>query len=557
MSARRHAIALVAAALTVIAAAVCAAAFPVAAAAHAALESSDPAAGASVDTSPARIVLAFSEAPEVKLSLVQVLDSAGASVLGVSAPQAVKADPAQLEVILSRALSDGVYTVNWRVVSAVDGHVETGAFAFGVGETPAPGSAVVVELLQTSPLADALGSAGRWLLYAGLILLVGASTTTLLVYRGTLPRGSVVVLRAAVFVAFVGLCLMVWAEKMLVGVRTLLPLFVTREGSLLLALGVALLVCTGAVVAVDLWPRRWSLWLLGAAGSAAMLVHVLAGHAMSPVSSAPLNVAVQWVHLTAIGVWVGGLFWLLLGPRGRDHVERVAAVGRFANVATITLVVVLATGLARALSEAGSAGALLDTGYGITLLVKTGLVVGLVALGALNHFFWVPEVRRDDKRGPRRFALTSRGELAVAIGVLAATAVLTGLAPGVSTVASGSPASPPGSNAAGEDYATTVRVLLTVTPGRAGVNDYVARVEDYDSGDPAAGVNAVQLECSLPARPSLGGVKIALSRDPEGSWSGRGLEFSVAGSWQVDVLVVRAAGGVTVPLSLAIGPASP
>jgi hypothetical protein len=52
-------------------------------------------------------------------------------------------------------------------------------------------------------------------------------------------------------------------------------------------------------------------------------------------------------------------------------------------------------------------------------------------------------------------------------------------------------------------------------------------------------------------------VTIDLSRDPEGSWSGSGLEFSVAGSWQVDVLVVRAAGGVTVPLSLAIGPASP
>ncbi len=169
----------------------------------------------------------------------------------------------------------------------------------------------------------------------------------------------------------------------------------------------------------------------------------------------------------------------------------------------------------------------------------------------------MPELGRGDARGPRRFALSSRGELAIALGVLAATAVLTGLAPGVSTVASGSPASPPGSNAAGEDYATTVRVLLTVTPGRAGVNEYVARVEDYDSGDPAAGVNAVQLKGSLPARPSLGAVTIDLSRDPEGSWSGRGLEFSVAGSWQVDVLVVRATGGVTVPLSVDIGPASP
>jgi hypothetical protein len=278
---------------------------------------------------------------------------------------------------------------------------------------------------------------------------------------------------------------------------------------------------------------------------------------MSPVSAAPLGVALQWVHFTAIGVWLGGLFWLLRGLRGCGSTERSAAVARFARVVTAMLVAVLTTGLARAFSEAGSIGALTDTGYGMALLIKVSLVGALVALGALNHFFWVPEMGRGDARGPRRFSLSSRGELAIALGVLAATAVLTGLAPGVATVASGSPASPPGSSAAGEDYATTVRVLLTVTPGRAGVNDYVARVEDYDSGDPAAGVNAVQLKCSLPARPSLGAVTIELSRDPEGSWSGRGLEFSVAGSWQVDVLVVLATGGVTVPLSLDIGPASP
>ena len=99
-------------------------------------------------------------------------------------------------------------------------------------------------------------------------------------------------------------------------------------------------------------------------------------------------------------------------------------------MATVTLVIVLATGLARALVEVGSIGALFDTSYGVTLLVKIGLVAGLVGLGALNHFFWVPAVRRDDgEAAARRFGLNSRGELLVALAVLAATAVLSGLAP--------------------------------------------------------------------------------------------------------------------------------
>ncbi len=169
--------------------------------------------------------------------------------------------------------------------------------------------------------------------------------------------------------------------------------------------------------------------------------------------------------MTAVGVWVGGLFWLLLGLRGSDQAQRATAVGRFTRVATVTLVVVLATGLARALSEAGSIGALLDTGYGVTLLVKIGSGRPPVALGSLNHFFWVPAVRRGDEQGPRRFALNSRGELAIALGVLAATAVLSGLAPGITAAASSAASVPPG-----------------VTRGRPGLRDHGARVAHGDAG---------------------------------------------------------------------------
>ena len=105
--------------------------------------------------------------------------------------EAVPGEKLQLRVTPSRPLADGVYTVNWRVVSAVDGHVETGAFAFGVGEKPAPGSEVVVELLHTSPWVSAMATAGKWLLYVGLVLLVGAASTSLLVYGGRLPAGGI------------------------------------------------------------------------------------------------------------------------------------------------------------------------------------------------------------------------------------------------------------------------------------------------------------------------------------------------------------------------------
>lgn len=519
--------------------------------AHAGLTSSHPASGSSVQKSPTRIVVTFAEDPDPALSLVRLLDADGTTVPGVSAVKAVPGKPLELQVSLSQALGRGVYTVNWRSVSAVDGHVQNGAFAFGVGVTPAPGSTQAVDLLNASPWMSALGAIGRWLLYAGLAVFVGAASTCLLVFAGRLPAGGARLLRLALLVAVVGFCAMVWAERSLSGAPSLLPLFQTRHGQLLLALGVAIVFCAAAVAAVDLWPARWSLAVLGATGAAAMLAHVIAGHASAPSSLRPGNIAVQWVHLVAIGVWVGGLAWILLGIRGSARSERGAAVRAFSRVATVTLVVMLATGAARGVAEVGSLSGLFDTGYGRTLTVKVGFVIVLVALGALNHFRWVPALEKNEG-ATRSFRMNSGGELAVAAVVLAATAMLSGLAPPVSAVAKATP--PAEVTVNGNDYGTTVRVQLTVAPGTVGANSYLARVEGYDSGEPPASVRAVQLAFSLPAQPSVAASTQELTRAADGTWRGKGLQLSVVGRWAVDALIEEAAGGVTVPLKVEIGP---
>lgn len=519
--------------------------------AHAGLTSSDPASGSSLQTSPSRIVLTFAEDPDAALSLVRLLDADGKTVPGVSAVKALPGKPFDLQVTLTQSLGRGVYTVNWRSVSAVDGHVQNGAFAFGVGVTPAPGSTKAVDLLDASPWMSALGAIGRWLLYTGLALFVGAASTCLLVFAGRLPAGGVRLLRLALLVAVVGFCAMAWAERALSGAPSLLPLFQTRHGQLLLALGVAIVFCAAAVVAVDLWPARWSLAVLGATGAAAMLAHVIAGHASAPSSLRPGNIAVQWVHLVAIGVWVGGLAWLLLGSRGSARPERGAAVRAFSRVATVTLMVVLATGAARVVAEVGSLSGLFDTGYGRTLLVKVGFVIVLVALGALNHFRWVPALETNEG-ATRSFRMNSGGELAVAAAVLAATAVLSGLAPASSAVASSAVPAPPGVTVSGSDYATTVRAHLTVSPGAVGQNSYLVTIDGYDSGQPLASVTGVTLELSLPGKPSLNASTLTLGEVSDGSWRGSGLQLSVVGRWHIDVVVQEAAGGVTVPLDVEV-----
>ena len=520
-----------------------------AALAHAELTNSSPASGATVAQSPQTILLAFGETPDPKLSLVRILDSSGHVVPGVSGVQPVPGKPLDLQVALASPLGKGVYTVNWRSVSAVDGHVANGAFAFGVGTAPSAGSVRTVDLLHTSRWTTALSSVGRWLLYVGLAIFVGAASTSLLALRGRVPSGGNLWLRVAAVVAVVGLCAMVWAERMLVGAQSLLPLFQTTEGLYLVALGVALLLCIVAVVFVDLWPARWSLGLLGALAAGAVLVHVLAGHADAPSSWRLLNVAVQWIHMTCVGVWIGGLAWLLLGIRGTGKAERADAVAAFSRVATVTLIVVLATGLARGFVEVRTLSNLVHTSYGVTLVVKVAMVLGLVLLGALNHYRWTPLLRTKDGAA-RAFRLNSGGELAVAAAVLAATAILSGLAPAATATAGGTSASASGVTVTGADFGTTIRVHLTVSPGVVGRNSYSVMVDGYDSGQPLTSVSDVTLQFSLPTQPSLSQSQLALGEVSGGTWRGSGLQLSVVGRWRVDVLVQEASGGVTVPLQV-------
>jgi copper transport protein len=280
-----------------------------------------------------------------------------------------------------------------------------------------------------------------------------------------------------------------------------------------------------------------------------MLVHALAGHADAPSSLRPLHLAEQWVHMLAVGAWVGGLVWLLLGIRGMGHSERTEAVRRYSGIAGIALGIVALTGLLRAVSEVGSVGGLFTTPYGRTLLVKVSLVAVLALLGALNRFRLIPALSTRDE-AVRPFRRAVRSEVAVATGVLAVTAVLVGLAPAFASGPTPGPGSAgPGVTLSGSDYATTVTVRLTIDPGTVGKNDFVLRATDYNTGRPLPGVRSVQLNFSLPTRPSVGQSSVSLSPAANDTWQGTAIEPSIAGDWSIEVVIQEAANGVVVPLT--------
>ena len=281
----------------------------------------------------------------------------------------------------------------------------------------------------------------------------------------------------------------------------------------------------------------WRLVLVGVAAGVTMLLHVLVGHAAGPSPLRSVNLFVQWLHLLAVGAWIGGLAWLLAGLRGKERPEQLASAVRFSKLAAPLVGLVAVTGLSRALHLAGGWQGLLDSGYGRFLDLKVALFLGLVALGALNRYRVLPAL----VSGARRLDALRRnvrGEVVLAACILAVTAVLSQLPPGKFVVeqAAAKPPAPPSVQVEGSDFATSVRIALTVSPGRPGPNTFTAKVTDYDSGEdwPA---DRVALRFTAKGRPEIGASTLELARAGDGSWGGQGSQLSIAGTWAVVGLV--------------------
>ncbi len=519
------------------------------AAAHALLVRAQPAANGTVASSPRLIVLTFSEPVDASLSAARIVDSRGRPAPGVAAARAVAGDPYQLRLALTATLPRGVYTVDWRTVSALDGHVAAGAYAFGVGVANVGTVAPFGRYASTAAWLTVVSAAGRFALYAGLAVLLGAVAVCLAAFHGRLPAGGGPLLWGGWLLAAAGVATVTLSERAIVRAPSLLPFFETQEGAILLLLGLtAAVICGIAQAAFGMLPRPATLIALGAAAGLTALVAVWGSHADARSAWRVANLADQWVHIVAVGAWVGGLPWLLLGLRGLDGPARVTAVRRFSALASIALAVVLLTGIARAVPEVGAPAALVRTSFGVTLLVKVALVAGLVALGAFNHFRSVPGLSRDAEAvGPLRRAL--HGEIGVSLAVLAVTGMLGGLAPAAVAASATKAGASTRVVLAGTDSASTVRVQLTITPGTVGRNEFVAHLADLTLGGALAGVDSIELDFTLPSQPAVAPITVALARASDGTWRGSARAPTVAGRWSIAVVVERVQA-VVVPLTL-------
>jgi len=243
----------------------------------------------------------------------------------------------------------------------------------------------------------------QWLALTSLVVLIGAAGLDLFVLPSTATtfddaraslRRWIVFAIAMLFMATLG--------HLLIRTRTMsggglgaamaaMPVVLTRTH--FGAIWIARLAGLAAIAGCLAMPARLARPLTFALAIGLGLTTSLTGHA-SDWGDFSVSVLVDYVHLLAAAIWVGGLFSLAAAvfPRvsGAPAPPVVSMARRFSTLAGTALAIVVLSGSYNAWVQTRIVSALWTTTYGRVLLGKLCLVVVVAGFGAVNRFAVLP-----------------------------------------------------------------------------------------------------------------------------------------------------------------------
>jgi copper transport protein len=432
---------------------------PSVASAHAYLIRTVPAASGVLDRPPPNVALTYDEAVEPRFAIISVTSAAGHQET-TGPPTRSPANPDTLVVPLRHDLPEGWYLVYWRAIS-VDGHPVQGAFTYAVGPNPGPAPHFTVPSIASTSTSPQL-LVTRWLMFLSVMIAIGLFAFRFAIARRLARDVSGASLRpisiALVVASLVGvLAIPVYLDfaiandslRSVFDLTALVPLFrVTAFGR-----GYADMTLCFALFSLAAWV---SLWLdhperegrsiaeivaqTGAisAAAATLIIPGASGHAAQQ-SPRGFSLLFDWLHLASGSLWLGGLVGLLVLWFTIRPDTRVAAlsrvVPRFSNVALVSVLVLLGSGTGATVFHMPAINALWETGYGVAILVKIGILAAAMVIASGNLLRTKPQLIAATARpelGPaagRRLRLLVGSEVVLVAGAVFVAAVLSSLAP--------------------------------------------------------------------------------------------------------------------------------
>lgn len=502
---------------------------------HAALVVADPAPNAYLQRAPGQVSLTFSEPLDSRASKIRLLDATGAEI-ALDKP-AFSKDALSMTVQLPK-LGPGIYNVLWLNLSSTDGHGLRGSYPFTVlnpdGSVPHGTNAVAGLGSDTDPAPLPEGVAVRALSLLGLVT-VAAGALLVLLWGEAGKR------------ARAGLERTVYAGSGVLGVATLLNLVSIRDayagvplsdvvlhtssgGYWLTRIGVVLLASVGASFFHDA-PRKAPAGMLAVLGIY-LWAYTATSHAAAGTGSAWAR-GIDFIHAFAAILWIGAVLGAALSARllwrsGKYHHLML----RFSTLASVLVFVLLVSGLFSSFIEVDTPSKLAETRYGITLLVKMGLMLPLLGVGLWNMNWGRQRLAALAPDEPRRFILAATAEVALGLCVLLAAAFLT-----QTTVAKAILTERQAKPFDRSLKAADLDVLLHVDPNRTGLNAFRVQLTDA-SGAPVV-AQRVRLTFTYADDQTVGPSTLVLTAAEAGAFTGQGPFLPLEGNWRIQVEVRR------------------
>jgi copper transport protein len=231
-----------------------------------------------------------------------------------------------------------------------------------------------------------------------------------------------------------------------------------------------------------------------------------------------------FLHGVGVAYWVGALA-PLMAMAWRRSASLPRALKDFSAFAVPIVGVLMLTGLGLAVVQLESFGALIETGYGIVLLVKLTLVVLLLGLAALNRFYLTAMVVAD-YRNTRPLLRSVVFEGVLVVGILA-------------VVAGWRFTPPPRTLVAEVDAPLAVHIhtdaamfQVLVSPGKVGSDNFVLQLMNGDAGPLQA--KEATLILSLPER-GVEPLERTATLGADGYWHVQGVPLPYPGRWHMRI----------------------
>lgn len=547
---------------------------PNGASAHARLTVAAPASGTALAAFPARFELTFSEPVDLTYSAATLRTALNEPV--ATASLATNDDRLTLYATLPDATSipPGTYALLWRVLSIVDGHVTTGVIAFSVGTGIAPAAGASSSESRPPLWRIAL----RWGELAAFTLLLGHFAFPVLIARELAPQTGLRIGRGGW--ALAALLLLSGYDLGLIatGSRFLDPPGLDQYRDILLRSNAGrswLLLCACAAIMIACATRPTPWLRFKAAGLAAALAALFAlsyaGHAAA-TSHPWRSIAVDWMHLTTVGLWFGSLplLWLALRPRNAgttpdtlDTATRLVA--RFSTFGLFLMAAIIATGTLRATDGVAGPTALAGSGYGRVLIAKHLLLLPVLVAAGANLLVIVPRLRT-----ARRLAVPAEiramlssvrhfigAEIVATLVILIMAGALTELAPADGPLTVDVAAAPSAINSRGSAGNLSVWLLGRIA-GEPG-DRYTISVEESD-GAPVRDIQRLIVQTSFASGDAAAGDRFDAQplSGSQGTFVFPALRLGLRGTWDL-ALIMRRAGveDVTIPLQIDTSGAGP